>query len=144
MEQAPGVISVESGYMGGRTQDPSYREVSSHGTGHAETVRVVFDPSKSTFEELARLFFEIHDPTQVNRQGPDRGSQYRSEVFYRSVAQKEATEKLVSILESYGYDIATLVTPAGTFWGAEEYHQDYYVRKGGTPYCHKRVNRFSS
>jgi len=144
MEQAPGVLSVESGYMGGRTENPSYREVSSHRSGHAETVQVVFDPSKTSYEEVTKLFFEIHDPTQVNRQGPDVGNQYRSEVFYRSVEQKEITEKLISVLENKGYKVATLVKPARTFWKAEGYHQDYYVKKGGTPYCHMRVDRFSS
>jgi peptide methionine sulfoxide reductase msrA/msrB len=144
MEQAPGVLSVESGYMGGSTKDPTYREVSSHGTGYAETVRVVFDPSKTSYEEVAKLFFEIHDPTQVNRQGPDRGDQYRSEVFYRSVEQKKTAEELVSILENKGYKVATLITPASAFYEAEDYHQDYYVNHGGTPYCHKRVPRFSS
>ncbi len=144
MEQAPGVISVESGYMGGMTEDPSYSEVSSHKTGHAETVRIVYDPSKTSYEELAKLFFEIHDPTQMNRQGPDVGNQYRSEIFYRSVEQKEIAEKLVSILENKGYHVVTLITPATAFWKAEGYHQDYYVRNGGTPYCHMRVGRFSS
>jgi peptide methionine sulfoxide reductase msrA/msrB len=144
LEQAPGVKSVESGYMGGRTEDPSYEEVSSHRSGHAETVRVVFDPAKTGYEELAKLFFEIHDPTQVNRQGPDVGNQYRSEIFYRSVDQKEIAEELVFLLEKKGYKIATKIKPAMTFWVAEGYHQDYYSRHGGTPYCHKRVDRFSS
>lgn len=144
LEQAPGVKSVESGYMGGNTKDPGYREVSSHRTGHAETVRVVFNPSKTSYEEVARLFFEIHDPTQVDRQGPDVGNQYRSEIFYRSVEQKETAEKLISRLERNGYKVATKVRPAMTFWKAEKYHQDYYMRNGGTPYCHKPVDRFSS
>jgi peptide methionine sulfoxide reductase msrA/msrB len=143
MEQAPGVLSVESGYMGGRTENPDYREVSSHQSGHAESVRVVYDPSKTGYEEVAKLFFEIHDPTQMNRHGPDVGDQYRSEVFYRSVEQKEIAEKLVSILENKGLKVVTLIKPATTFWKAEEYHQDYYVTHGGTPYCHRRVNRFS-
>ncbi len=142
MEQADGVKSAVSGYMGGHKKDPSYREVSNHTTGHAETVRVIFDPSKTTYEKVARLFFEIHDPTQVNRQGPDVGEQYRSEVFYKNEAQKETTEKLIDILENKGYNIATKVTPAGQFWEAEGYHQDYYDHKGGTPYCHGFVKRF--
>jgi peptide methionine sulfoxide reductase msrA/msrB len=143
MEQAPGVLSVESGYMGGKTKDPSYSEVSSHRTGHAETVQVVFDPSKTDYEALAKLFFEIHDPTQMNRQGPDVGNQYRSEVFYRSVEQKETAEKLVSQLKKNGYQVVTLITPVRSFWEAEGYHQDYYGKNGGTPYCHMRVDRFS-
>jgi peptide methionine sulfoxide reductase msrA/msrB len=144
MEQAPGVISVESGYMGGSTKDPDYREVSSHRSGHAETVRVVFDPSRTDYQKLAKLFFEIHDPTQVNRQGPDVGNQYRSQIFYRSVGQKKIAEKLASILEKKGLKVATLITPASTFWKAEGYHQDYYAKSGGTPYCHMRVDRFSN
>jgi peptide methionine sulfoxide reductase msrA/msrB len=144
MEQAPGVTSVESGYMGGSVENPSYRQVSGHGTGHAETVRVIFDPSKTSYEKVAKLFFEIHDPTQVDRQGPDVGNQYRSEIFYRSVEQKKSAEKLISLLEKNGYKVATKVKPAMTFWEAEDYHQDYYTRHGGTPYCHMRVDRFSS
>ncbi len=144
MEQAKGVNSVESGYMGGRTDNPDYREVSSHQSGHAEVVQVVYNPSKISFEELARLFFEIHDPTQVDRQGPDVGNQYRSEVFYRSVEQKEIAEKLVSLLEQKGFKVVTRINPATPFWKAEGYHQDYYIRHGGTPYCHSRVDRFSS
>ncbi len=88
------------------------------------------------------MFFEIHDPTQINRQGPDVGDQYRSEVFYRSVEQKEITEKLIQQLEKNGYKVATQVTPVATFWQAENYHQDYYQRHGKTPYCHRRVKRF--
>jgi len=144
MEQAPGVKSVESGYMGGSVENPSYRQVSSHRTGHAETVRVIFDPSKTNYEQVAKLFFEIHDPTQVDRQGPDVGNQYRSEIFYGSVEQKKTAEKLISLLEKNGYKVATKVKPAMTFWEAEDYHQDYYSRHGGTPYCHMRVDRFSS
>lgn len=143
LEQEPGVTSVESGYMGGSKEAPSYQGVSSHKTGHAEVVQVIFNPSETDYEKLAKLFFEIHDPTQVNRQGPDVGNQYRSEIFYRTLAQKETAEKLIKILGKRGYDVATRVTPASAFWKAENYHQDYYMRKGGTPYCHKRVDRFS-
>lgn len=142
-EQAAGVISVESGYMGGRKENPTYREVSSHQSGHAEVVQVIYNPSETAFKELAKLFFEIHDPTQVNRQGPDVGNQYRSEIFYRSVEQKQIAEELVSFLELKGFKVVTRINPATTFWKAEGYHQDYYNRNGGTPYCHSRVNRFS-
>ena len=143
LEQASGVISVESGYMGGRKENPDYRDVSSHQSGHAEAVQVVYNTSETAYEELAKLFFEIHDPTQVNRQGPDVGNQYRSEIFYRSVEQKEIAEELVSFLEHKGFNVVTRINPATTFWKAEDYHQDYYIRNGGTPYCHSRVNRFS-
>ncbi len=142
MEQASGVVSAESGYIGGRVANPGYRQVSSHTTGHAEAVRVVFDPQETDFETLARLFFEIHDPTQVNRQGPDVGEQYRSEVFYLDREQKQITEKLIGLLEKNGFKVATKVTPAGKFWEAEDYHQDYYSHKGSTPYCHGYVKRF--
>jgi peptide methionine sulfoxide reductase msrA/msrB len=111
-------------------------------TGHAETVRIRFDPSKVTYEELARRFFEIHDPTQVDRQGPDHGNQYRSAVFVTGPDQRRVTRGLVSILEKKGLKIATQIADAEVFWPAEGYHQDYYVRTGKEPYCHARVSRF--
>lgn len=142
MQQQKGVRSVVSGYIGGHTENPTYEQVCRHNTGHAEAVRVTFDPKIVSYEELAKLFFEIHDPTQVNRQGPDIGDQYRSEIFYTSAEQKETAEKLVWQLERQGFDVATKITPAGKFWTAEDYHQDYYDRKGTQPYCHARVKRF--
>jgi len=142
MEQEAGVLNVESGYIDGHTDNPSYEDVCSHTTGYAEAVQVVFDPSKTDYETLARLFFEIHDPTQVNRQGPDIGDQYRSAVFYRNEDQKKTAEKLIVLLEKKGYDVVTEVKPASKFWKAEEYHQNHYVVKGGTPYCHKYTKRF--
>lgn len=142
MEQQPGVRSVEAGYIGGRTSNPTYREVCSHTTGHAEAVRVEYDPSQVSYETLARLFFEIHDPTQVNRQGPDIGDQYRSEIFYTTPQQRQTAEKLIAELQNKGYRMATRVTPAGTFWPAEAYHQDYYRKKGTQPYCHAYTRRF--
>ena len=137
-----GRLSVESGYTGGRTEHPTYEQVCSHETGHAEAVRVVFDPSKTSYEALTKLFLEIHDPTQVDRQGPDIGDQYRSEIFYRTPEQKAVAERLLDTLRAKGYRIATRVTPAGTFWPAEAYHQDYYERKGTQPYCHGYTKRF--
>ena len=142
MQQIPGVISVESGYIGGHVDNPTYEQVCTNTTGHAEAVRVTFDPSKADYETLARAFFEIHDPTQVDRQGPDIGKQYRSGVYYNSPEQKATAEKLIGILQAKGYDVVTEVTPATTFWPAEDYHQDYYVHKGKEPYCHARVKRF--
>jgi len=141
-DQVPGVISAESGYMGGKTKSPRYEDVSRHHTGHAETVKVTYDPARVSYEELARLFFEIHDPTQKNRQGPDVGSQYRSAVFVSSETERQVVDKLISELEERGYDVATEVTAAGPFWKAEDYHQDYYERQGGAPSCHVRVQRF--
>ena len=142
LSKEPGVLDVESGYIGGHTENPTYEEVCSHRTGHAEAVRVTFDPAKVSYEKLARLFFEIHDPTQVGRQGPDIGDQYRSEIFYTTPAQRETAEKLIAELRAKGYDVVTEVTQATTFWPAEEYHQDYYDRKGTQPYCHGYTKRF--
>lgn len=142
MQKIPGVISVESGYIGGHVDNPTYEQVCTNTTGHAEAVRVTFDPSVADYETLARAFFEIHDPTQVNRQGPDIGKQYRSGVYYNSSEQKATAEKLIGILQAKGYDVVTEVTPATTFWPAEDYHQDYYEHKGTQPYCHSYTKRF--
>lgn len=142
MKKSEGVISTEVGYIGGHTNHPSYKEVCSHTTGHAEAIRIVFDPSKTNFETIARLFFEIHDPTELNRQGPDVGDQYRSEVFYLNEDQKQVAQKLVELLKQKGINAVTKVTKATTFWKAEDYHQDYYAKEGATPYCHRYVKRF--
>ncbi len=141
-QKAPGVISVTSGYIGGSIDHPTYQQVCRHETGHAEAIEVIYDQSLTTYEDLARLFFEIHDPTQINRQGPDIGHQYRSEIFYINNDQKLTAEKLIQILKAKGYHIVTQVTPATAFWKAEEYHQDYYETKGGMPYCHGYTRRF--
>ena len=141
-ENLLGVERAESGYMGGTVESPSYEQVCSGTTGHVEAVRVVFDPEKTSYETLARLFFEIHDPTQINRQGPDIGEQYRSAVFYNSDEQRRIAEKLIASLQGKGLDVATKLEPAGTFWKAENYHQDYYFKTGKAPYCHRRVKRF--
>ena len=142
MQKAPGVLTVESGYIGGETDHPTYEDVCRKNTGHAEAVRVVFDASQTTYEALAKLFFEIHDPTQLNRQGPDRVEQYRSEIFYANPQQKEVADKLIERLKTKGYPVVTLVSPATTFWPAEDYHQNYYNRKGSLPYCHGYTKRF--
>ena len=141
-EQKEGVLSAVSGYMGGTAEEPTYQQVLGGRTGHLEAVQVEYDPSKVSYEELARYFFEIHDPTQANGQGPDIGAQYLSAVFYGSEEEKEIAERLIGILEEKGYDIATMLKPAGTFWPAEDYHQDYYERKGSQPYCHAYAKRF--
>ena len=142
LQKVPGVISVVSGYIGGNKIRPTYQEVCQHTTGHAEAVRVIFDPTKTDYETLAKLFFEIHDPEQIDGQGPDIGSQYRSEVFYTTSIQKNIAEKLIEELRKKGYQVVTKVTPATTFWEAEAYHQDYYERKGAEPYCHRYIKRF--
>lgn len=142
LQKMEGVKSVVSGYTGGKIKNPSYREVSTGRTGHAEAVKVVYDPDKVTYEEVLRTFLEIHDPTQVNRQGPDIGEQYRSAIFFMNDYQREIAMKLLNILRDKGYDIATELTRAGEFYDAEKYHQDYYFEKGSTPYCHGYVKRF--
>lgn len=143
MQKADGVLSTTVGYTGGHVKNPSYREVCSGTTGHAETVEIVFDPEKTDYETLARLFFETHDPTQENGQGPDIGTQYRSAIFYLDDSQKTIAEKLVKELEKKGFKVATEITKAGEFYSeVEEYHQDYYDKKGGTPYCHAYKKRF--
>lgn len=141
-EKAEGVISTQVGYIGGHKDNPTYKEVCSHTTGHAEAVKVIFDPSKTDYETLTKLFFETHDPTQVNRQGPDIGDQYRTEIFYLSEEQKEIAEKLKKELVDGGLDVATNITKATRFWDGEDYHEHYYSNKGGTPYCHAYTKRF--
>jgi methionine-S-sulfoxide reductase len=142
MQQLDGVLSVESGYMGGHVEAPSYEQVSSQTSGHLETVEVRFDPAKIAYEAVAKRFFEIHDPTQADGQGPDIGPEYRSAVFYTSPEQQQATQVLIDRLVARGYAVVTEVRPAARFWKAEDYHQDYYASTGKTPYCHSRVQRF--
>lgn len=142
MEQENGVLDVTSGYIGGRTKNPTYEQVCSGTTGHIEAVRVTYDPALVSYETLAKLFFEIHDPTQRNGQGPDIGYQYQSAVFYADDEQKATTERLIAQLEDKGYNVVTKLFAAPTFWEAEGYHQDYYRKKGGTPYCHFRQKKF--
>ena len=142
LSKVDGVISTTVGYTGGNKENPSYKEVCTGRTGHAEATEVIYDPLKVSYEELAKLFFETHDPSQINRQGPDIGTQYRSGIFYLNDEQKEIAEKLITTLNSKGLSVATEVTKASTFWNAEDYHQDYYDNKGSTPYCHIYTKRF--
>lgn len=142
MQKAPGVIATRVGYIGGHVANPTYEQVCTHTTGHAEAVEVTFDPQKTTYEALARLFFEIHDPTQLNRQGPDVGDQYRSEIFYLDENQKNIAQKLIDLLKAKGYAVVTRLSPATTFYPAEDYHQQYYQHKGTTPYCHFYQKKF--
>ncbi len=141
-EKVDGVKSVVSGYIGGRTDNPTYKEICNTNSGHAEAIEVTYDASKVNFETLAKLFFEIHDPTQVDGQGPDIGEQYRSEIFYANDEQKHIAIKLIKILTKKGYNVATGLTMATTFYNAEDYHQDYYKKTGGDPYCHIYTKRF--
>ncbi len=137
-----GVISVRSGFMGGKTKHPTYEQVCSGKTGHAEIVEVTYDPEKVSYEQLAKLFFEIHDPTQKNRQGPDVGYQYRSAIFYTDNQQKETAMRLIEQLQKNGLNVVTKLESAKEFWQAEDYHQDYYQKNGGRPYCHIKTKRF--
>ena len=142
-QKVAGVKSVTSGYTGGSKADPTYKEVSSGRTGHAEAVEVEYDPSVVSYETLAKLFFEVHDPTQLNRQGPDMGTQYRSAVYYANDEEKKIAEKLIGELKANGYDVVTEVEAASEFYPAEDYHQDYYEKTGKQPYCHIYEKRFN-
>jgi len=135
-QQVPGVISTNTGYTGGHFENPTYKQVCAGKTGHAEAVEVLYDPEKAGYEQLAKLFFEIHDFTQHNRQGPDIGTQYRSVIYYLDNQQKEVASRLIDTLKQKGYDVKTEVQPAKKFWPAEKYHQDYYKKNRKTPYCH--------
>lgn len=137
-QEQPGVVETTVGYTGGHTEDPTYELIHGRDTGHAEAVEVLYDPVRVSYEQLARLFFEIHNPTQRDGQGPDIGAEYRSAIFYANEDQKQVAEKLVTELGTRGMDIATQVVPAGRFWPAEEYHQDWYRKKGSGPSCHRR------
>ena len=131
--QVPGVLETAVGYTGGSLPDPTYEDVCTDGTGHAEAVEVEFDPARVTYERLLDVFWENHDPTQKNRQGPDVGTQYRSGIFFHSPEQKAAAEASKASLEASGRfkrPIATEITPASTFWRAEEYHQRYLEKRG--------------
>ncbi len=142
MEKIEGVKEVISGFMGGHLKNPGYYDVVKGNTGHLETVEVIYDPSKVSYETLAKTFFEIHDPTQADGQGPDRGSQYLSAIFVNNEKEREIVNKLIEILKKKGYKVVTKVLDTAPFYSAEDYHQDYYEHKGSTPYCHRRVNRF--
>lgn len=140
--QLPGVVRTAVGYAGGKTEQPTYEDVCYRNTGHAETVEVEFDPARITYAQLLAAFWECHDPTQVNRQGPDVGTQYRSAIFYRDDAQRQAAEADKTARDSSGQfrrPIATEITPASTFWRAEEYHQQY-LEKRGQASCHVRFS----
>jgi peptide methionine sulfoxide reductase msrA/msrB len=142
MQKEAGVISVTSGYTGGHVKNPTYKEVCTGTTGHAEAVKIIYDPEKTSYEKLLKLFLEIHDPTQIGGQGPDIGDQYRSVIFYMNDEQKKIAEKNINILKGKGFKIATEVVKASEFYDAEKYHQDYYFNNGKTPYCHRYNRRF--
>jgi peptide-methionine (S)-S-oxide reductase len=137
-DELAGVESTTSGYAGGHVEEPSYEAVCTGDTGHAEVVQVAYDPDRVSYEDLLAVFFAVHDPTTLNRQGPDVGSQYRSAVFYHDETQRETTEAFIDELEAervYDDPIVTEVEPLDTFWAAEEHHQDYYEKHPDQPYC---------
>lgn len=142
-EKCPGVLKTEVGYSGGHTDHPNYRQVCAGKSGHLEVVRVVYDPKRVSYQQLSQLFFEIHDPTQADGQGPDIGEQYLSAVFYLDEQQKQIIEKLIAELRANAYQVVTKLLPATIFWPAEDYHQHYYYYKQQQPYCHYRVQRFT-
>jgi peptide-methionine (S)-S-oxide reductase len=138
-DQLKGVQSVESGYMGGKSPNPTYDEVCGGRSGHAEVVRVTFDPAEVSYEDLLGIFFSIHDPTTLNRQGNDVGTQYRSAIFFHSPEQERIAREMVAKLTAdkvFGHPIVTEIVPASQFHVAENYHQEYFQRVGGgNPYC---------
>lgn len=137
-----GVISTNVGYMGGDVEAPTYEQVCRKDTGHFESIEILYNPSKVSYGELVRYFFETHDFSQENGQGPDIGSQYRSAIFYSSDEEQTIAEQQIDLLKKMGYHVATLLLPYSTFWEAEDYHQDYYEKKGSTPYCHRYTKIF--
>jgi peptide-methionine (S)-S-oxide reductase len=136
--RVPGVTATAVGYTGGTTAEPTYRQVCSDTTGHAEAVQVTYDPGKVSYEQLLELFWQIHDPTQVNRQGPDFGSQYRTAIFFHDAEQEaaaRASKERLTASGRYRRPIATEIVPAATFWRAEDYHQQYFEKRGMAPAC---------
>lgn len=142
LRSIPGVLNVEVGYIGGTTTNPTYNDVCNGSTGHYEAARVLYDITKTNYRSILKRFFEIHDPTQRNGQGPDEGPQYQSAVFYYNQHQLMQLESLINELKRNSYNVATHIIPAKPFWPAENYHQNYYAKSKKTPYCHQPVLRF--
>lgn len=142
LKKITGVVLTEVGYCGGHVDDPIYEDVKKQITGHLEVVRVIWDKDKQNLETILKTFFETHDPEQSDGQGPDIGNQYLSAIFYYNDQQKKISEKIMQILTDKGYKLATQLRPAEKFWIGEEYHRDYYNRKGTLPYCHGFTKRF--
>lgn len=141
-KKLPGVLKTEVGYAGGIVENPTYEQICSGKTGHFEVIRVIYDPGKISYEALVKYFFEIHDPTQTNGQGPDLGQQYLSVIFFYNDEQKRVANSLIKQLQEKNLKIATQLLPVHTFWPAENYHQDYYTKTGKQPYCHHYQKRF--
>ena len=137
-EMLDGVVKVESGFSGGTVKNPTYREVCSGTTGHAEVVQITFDPAKTSVDEILKVFFTVHDPTTLSRQGADIGTQYRSVIFYHNAVQLKIAKEIVNAINKenvYGKPIVTQITPFTEFYVAEDYHQDYYNQNKSEPYC---------
>lgn len=142
-KKLPGVLKTEVGYTGGHTQYPTYQEVCAKKSGHLEAIRVIYDRNVLSYEQVVKYFFEIHDPTQTDGQGPDRGPQYLSALFPFNEQQNEIAQKLIGILSQKGMKVATQIKSPSPFWPAEDYHQDYYAKENQSPYCHIYTKRFS-
>jgi peptide methionine sulfoxide reductase msrA/msrB len=142
LEKLDGVKAVYSGFMGGHVKNPGYYEVVGGKTGHLEAVEVIYDSSKISYKKIAKTFFEIHDPTQINGQGPDIGSQYLSAVFTSDEKEINTVKELMEELDENGFDVATKILPKAEFYKADEGHQNYYNKKGTRPYCHGYTKRF--
>ena len=142
-EKAKGVTDTKVGYIGGHVDHPTYEQVCTHTTGHYEAIQVTYDNRVTNYEAMAKLFFNIHDPSQTDGQGPDIGEQYMSVIFYLDDNQKAIAEKLIKQLNGKGMKIATTLKKATTFWPAEEYHEHHYDREGSTPYCHHFHDKFN-
>jgi peptide-methionine (S)-S-oxide reductase len=137
-QQLEGVVKVESGYAGGQVKDPTYKEVCTGTTGHAEVIQVTYDPKKVSFEGLLEVFFKTHDPTNLNRQGADEGTQYRSAIFFHNEEQKTKAAEIITALNvsgAFGSKIVTSIEPYAMYSAAEDYHQNYFNDNGGNPYC---------
>jgi len=135
-QKQEGVLSVMSGYMGGHIKDPSYEDICTGSSGHLEIVKVQYDKNKISYEQLVKIFFEIHDFTQVNGQGPDIGSQYLSAIYYNNEKEYKSALEIIDVLETKGFNVATTLNEMDIFYEAEAYHQDYYIRHQTMPYCH--------
>ena len=142
MQRIAGVEDTVVGYTGGEELNPTYPEVKAHLTHHVEAIEVTYDASVVDYATLCKVFFEIHDPAQTDGIGPDLGPQYRSEIFYADAEQKSIAEGIIADLRSRGYEVNTVLRQAAQFWRAEEYHQHYYDKTGGEPYCHIREKKF--
>lgn len=141
-QQLEGVLDVKSGYAGGEIKNATYKQVCEGNTGHAEVIQIIYDANKITFKQLLEVFFKTHDPTTLNRQGADEGTQYRSSIFYHSTEQKEIADKIIKELDAsgaYSNKIVTLLEPITDFYVAEDYHQNYFNQNGHNPYCNMVV-----